>query len=112
MPTVSNKSKLSPKDMFRVIVKDGSQKGVHTLIWQDSFNALYQDDKDIMSYFSMKIAFDMTLEEFSRFVSANDVSSMSENNAIYYNRARDNQKFRPYQAPDEEWLKGISEKLK
>lgn len=37
---------------------------------------------------------------------------MSENNAIYYNRARDNQKFRPYQAPDEDWLKEISERLK
>lgn len=112
MPAASSKSKLSLKDMFRIIVKDGAQKGVHTLIWQDSFNALYQDDKDIMSYFSMKIAFDMSPEEFSRFVSANDVSLMSENNAIYYNRARDNQKFRPYQAPDEEWLKSISEKLK
>ena len=112
MPTTTNRAKLSLKDMFRIIVKNGAQKGVHTLIWQDSFNALYQDDKDIMSYFSMKIAFDMSPEEYSRFVSANDVSLMSENNAIYYNRARDNQKFRPYQSPDEDWLKNISDKLK
>lgn len=112
MPSGANQPKLSPKEMFRIIVKDGAQKGVHTLLWQDSFNALYQDDKDMMSYFSMKVAFDMSPEEYSRFVSANDVSLMSENNAIYYNRARDNQKFRPYQAPDEEWLKTISEKLK
>ncbi|MEQ3155544.1 FtsK/SpoIIIE domain-containing protein [Agathobacter rectalis] len=112
MPSGTNQPKLSPKEMFRIIVKDGAQKGVHTLLWQDSFNALYQDDKDMMSYFSMKVAFDMSPEEYSRFVSANDVSLMSENNAIYYNRARDNQKFRPYQAPDEEWLKTISEKLK
>lgn len=95
-PTVGNRTKLSFKEMFRVIVKDGAPKGVHTIIWQDSFNALYQDDKDITSYFSMKIAFNMTPEEYSRFVSANDVGLMSENNAIYYNRARDNQKFRPY----------------
>jgi len=112
MSTSSNKPKSAPKDMFHAIVKDGPQKGIHTLLWQDSFNALYQDDKDIMSYFSMKIAFDMSPEEFSRFVSANDVSMMSENNAIYYNRARDNQNFRPYQSPDEDWLKGICEKLK
>ena len=112
MPSSSSSSRLSLKEMFRTIVKDGAQKGVHTLIWQDSFNALYQDDKDIMSYFSMKIAFDMSPEEYSRFVSANDVSLMSENNAIYYNRARDNQKFRPYQSPDEDWLKNISDKLK
>lgn len=112
MPSSSSNSRLSLKEMFRTIVKDGAQKGIHTIIWQDSFNALYQDDKDIMSYFSMKIAFDMSPEDYSRFVSANDVSLMSENNAIYYNRARDNQKFRPYQSPDEDWLKNISDKLK
>lgn len=112
MPNGANHPKLSPKEMFRIIVKDGAQKGVHAIIWQDSFNALYQDDKDIISYFSMKIAFDMSPEEYSRFVGANNVSLMSENNAIYYNRARDNQKFRPYQSPDEDWLKNISNKLK
>lgn len=111
MPSGVNHQKLSPKDMFRMIVKDGAQKGIHTILWQDSFNVLYQDDKDMMSYFSMKVAFDMSPEEYSRFVSANDISLMSENNAIYYNRARDNQKFRPYQAPDEEWLKGICDIL-
>ena len=98
--------------MFRQIVKSGAQAGIHTVIWQDSFAPLYQDDKDMMSFFNMKVAFDMSPEDFSRFVSANDVSLMSENNAIYYNRARDNQKFRPYQAPDEDWLKEISERLK
>lgn len=112
MPSANNHPKLSPKEMFRQIVKSGAQEGIHTVIWQDSFAPLYQDDKDMMSFFNMKVAFDMSPEDFSRFVSANDVSLMSENNAIYYNRARDNQKFRPYQAPDEDWLKEISERLK
>ena len=114
MPTSTVSPRLSMKEMFRTIVQNGAQKGVHTIMWHDSFNAFYQnqDDKDIMSCFSMKIAFDMSAEEYSRFVSANDVSLMSENNAIYYNRARDNQKFRPYQSPDEDWLKNISDKLK
>lgn len=112
MPSTASGSRLSPKEMFRTIVKDGAQKGVHTILWQDSFQSLYQDDKDMMSYFALKVAFDMTPEEYSRFVGANDTALMSDNNAIYYNRARDNQKFRPYQAPDEDWLKDISEKLK
>lgn len=112
MPSANNHPKPSPKEMFRQIVKSGAQAGIHTVIWQDSFAPLYQDDKDMMSFFDMKVAFDMSPEDFSRFVSANDVSLMSENNAIYYNRARDNQKFRPYQTPDEDWLKEISERLK
>lgn len=109
----SNTVRLSPKEMFHEVVINGPQKGIHTVIWQDSFEALYQDDKDIMSYFSMKIAFDMAKnEEYSRFIGANDIGFMNENNAIYYNRACDNQKFRPYQSPDEEWLRNVAENLK
>ena len=73
---------------------------------------LERDDNNIMSYFNLKIAFDMTNEEYSRSVYANDTALMNENSAIYYNKARDNQKFRPYQEPDETWLEDISEKLK
>lgn len=112
MPGNGDQPQLSPKEMFKSIVQDGAEKGVHSVIWQDNFNALYQDDKDIMSYFTMKIAFDLTPEEYTRFVGASDTNLMSENNAIYYNRARDNQKFRPYQAPDSDWLKTVCEKLK
>lgn len=111
MPTKSNKPQLSPKEIFHLIVKDGAKRGVHAILWQDSYTALEQDDNNIMSYFNLKVAFDMSPEEFSRSVGANDISLMSENNAIYYNKARDNQKFRPYQAPDEDWLKDISAKL-
>lgn len=111
MPSSSSKPQLSPKEIFHSIVKDGAKCGVHTILWQDSYSALEQDDNNIMSYFNLKVAFDMSPEEFSRSVGANDISLMSENNAIYYNKARDNQKFRPYQAPDEDWLKDISAKL-
>ena len=111
MPSNSNKPQLSPKEIFHLIVKDGAKCGVHVILWQDSYSALEQDDNNIMSYFNLKVAFDMSPEEFSRSIGANDISLMSENNAIYYNKARDNQKFRPYQAPDEEWLKDISTKL-
>lgn len=111
MSSNSNRPQLSPKEIFHTIVKDGAKNGIHVILWQDSFSALEQDDNNIMSYFNLKVAFDMSPEEFSRSVGANDVSLMSENNAIYYNKARDNQKFRPYQAPDEEWLKDISAKL-
>ena len=111
MPSSSNKPQLSPKEIFHLIVKDGAKRGVHAILWQDSYSALEQDDNNIMSYFNLKVAFDMSPEEFSRSVGANDISLMSENNAIYYNKARDNQKFRPYQAPDEDWLNDISAKL-
>ena len=111
MPSSSSKPALSPKEIFHRLVKDGAKRGVHTILWQDSYSALEQDDNSIMSYFNLKVAFDMSPEEFSRSVGANDISMISENNAIYYNKATDNQNFRPYQAPDEDWLRDISAKL-
>lgn len=111
IPGDNNKLQHSAKEMFQFIVKNGAKRGIHVVLWQDSYSALEQDDNNIMSYFNLKIAFDMSPEEFSRSVGVNDTSLMSENNAIYYNKARDNQKFRPYQMPDEEWLKSISNKL-
>ena len=62
-------------------MKDGAKRGVHAILWQDSYSALEQDDNNIMSYFNLKVAFDMSPEEFSRSVGANDISLMSENNA-------------------------------
>ena len=111
MPTEKKKNILSPKETFKEIVQKGSQKGVHTVLWQDSFSALEMDDKDFMSFFAIKIAFDLKEDEYSRFVGENDVSLMSENNAIYYSKTSDNQKFRPYQNPDDEWLKDICKKM-
>ena len=110
-PTQSNPD-LSMKDMFNEVIKKGALKGVHTIIWQDSFDVLYQDDRDMISYFSLRVAFDMDREGFSRFVNENNINMMGENNAIYYNRSKDNQKFRPYQTPEVEFLEEICDQLK
>lgn len=111
MSESTGKPQLSPKEIFHLLVKDGAKCGIHTILWQDSYHALEQDDNNMISYFNLRTAFDMPQEEFSRFVGENDASLMSESNAIYYNRARDNQRFRPYQTPDEEWLNGLCKKL-
>lgn len=107
----SDSKAISPKNKFMKIIKDGPENGIHTFIWQDSFSALFQEDKDFVSYFAMKIGFDMSADDYSRFIGANDTSTMNENNAIYYNRTRDNQKFRPYQTPDIEWITKKTELL-
>ena len=78
----------------------------------DSAAISYADDGQITYFENAGIQIAIVSLQLTRNLNtANDVSLMSENNAIYYNRARDNQKFRPYQAPDEEWLREISAKL-
>ena len=109
--TQNTTQRLTNKTMFEGILGGGAPKGVHTVLWQDSYEAMIKEDSKLPTYFAMRLAFDMLEEEYSRFIGENNTASMSKNNAYYYNRARDNQKFRPYQTPDEDWLRGICSKL-
>ena len=111
MPNPNIQKNVSPKEMFHIIVERGSAFGIHTILWNDSFTNLYQNDGNMISYFSQRIAFDMEADEFSRFVSENNFKEISANNAIYYNRAKDNQKFRPYQTPDDDFVEMVCRKL-
>lgn len=111
--TQSSKSKTmySVKEMMINLMKLGAQKGIHTVIWQDSFDALYKENSGIIAYFSMRVAFEMSPEDYSRFIGYNESRSVGKNNAVFYSKARDNQKFKPYKLPNKNWLKKICGKL-
>lgn len=101
----------SYRDMFSDILRQGAQVGIHTIIWQDSFTALDVEDRNFASFFNLKIAFEMSEGEYSRFVGENNTELLGENNAIFYDKTKDNQKFRPYQMPNEEWVDDICRTL-
>lgn len=111
MQNTASTPEKSNYDMFKRIIESGAECGVHTIIWHDNFEAFYQNDKDFMSYFAHRIGFNMSDEEYQRFIGESSAAKMNDNNAIYYNRMMDNQRFRPYQAPDEDWLKKICKNL-
>lgn len=102
---------LSNKRMLEDLLIHGGRKGVHTILWQDSYQALSAEDNKLSLYFALRIAFDMSAEDYSRFVGENNSTLISKNNAVYYNRAKENQNFRPYQMPYDEWLRRISKNL-
>lgn len=104
---MAEKKDKSFKDMFSDILSRGPSNGIHTIIWQDSFSALDVEDRNFASFFNLKIAFAMSESEFSRFVGENNVELLGENNAIFYNKSADNQKIRPYQMPNEDWVNDI-----
>ena len=101
----------SMKEMIEVILTMGAQRGIHSVFWQDDFQSLDFADRKLITYFYQKIAFDMSKEDYSQFVGVNDISQFGENTAVYNNRIDDTRSFRPYQAPDKEWLEGICESL-
>lgn len=97
--------------MFKDIMLNGSEKGVHTIIWHNNYTMLDISERTLISYFDLRIGFNMSKEEYAQFVNETSIEEVNDNSAVYYNRIKYNQKFRPYQRPDEEWLRDICNKL-
>ncbi len=58
MPSSNSSSSFSNREMLEALLTRGAEKGVHTIIWHDSYQALNIEDNKIGSYFAMKIAFE------------------------------------------------------
>ena len=104
-------SELSVREMMDVILTNGPQSGVHTIIWQDSFRALDTMDRELIAKFYQRIAFNLSSEEFTQFIGFNASDQLGVSNAVYDNRAEDLQIFRPYQTPDSAWLEALCKKM-
>lgn len=107
----ANEEQKSTYQMFKDIMISGPERGIHSIIWHNSYTALDASERTLASYFDMRIGYSMSKDEYAQFVNENSVETLNENNAIYYNRIRYNQRFRPYQAPSEEWVRDICGKL-
>ncbi len=102
---------IAPKEMFGTLLREGAQNGIHTILWHDSYEAFSQNDNNMVSYFNLRIAFEMSDADYSRFINANNVKINEQYNAILYTKIRSNQVIRPYQAPSDSWLESICRKL-
>ena len=101
----------SMKEMMETILTEGSQHGMHVIMWQDDFKSMDDANRKLITYFYHKVAYGMSKEDFSKFVGVNDVSQLGENTAVYSSRTDDTMNFRPYQSPDKSWVAAICEKL-
>lgn len=101
---------ISASEMFLEILKNGSEKGVHTIMWQDRLSGLSENPAETVTLFNMRIAFEMSKEALFSFI-MEESETVEENSAIYFNSMYDNQKFRVYQSPHIEWVKKLCETL-
>lgn len=111
MSSQANAVSYSMKEMMETILTEGSQQGMHVIMWQDDFKSMDDANRKMITYFYHKIAYGMSKEDFSKFVGVNDISQLGENTAVYSSRTDDTMNFRPYQSPDKSWVASICEKL-
>lgn len=111
MSSQANTASYSMKEMIETILTEGSQRGVHVIMWQDDFKSMDDANRKLMTYFYHKVAYGMSKEDFSKFIGVNDISQLGENTAVYSSRTDDTMNFRPYQSPDKSWVTSICKSL-
>ena len=107
------KQSSTPYQMLEKLLKEGPEKNIHFIIWADNLKTFQAHYPNLPDMFNLRIGFTMDNDDWVQFIEEPDGSHISENNAVFSQYGKDNQKFRPYQMPipDSKWLKEICEKI-
>jgi energy-coupling factor transporter ATP-binding protein EcfA2 len=97
----------SPAKQFAEILREGSDLGIHSLIWCDTVNNLNRRlDRQSLREFDMTIVFQMSGEDSVNLIDSPAASKIGQHYALFYNEEDGRlEKFRPFALPSEEWLK-------
>lgn len=88
------------------ILKYGSEKGIHTLLWYNRYTDLRQFfDADIRDLCDMKVAFQASESDSRAIIDSDAATKLGNNRAILYDKPKSSvEKFIPYEPPTPEWL--------
>lgn len=104
---------VTPGQALPNILRDGPPLGVHTIVWCDSYNNVDRwFSRNSMREFEMRVAFQMSAGDSSSLVDSPAASRLGTNRALIYSDERGTtEKFRPYAAPEEDWLAWLKSQL-
>ena len=102
-----------PSELFPKILLEGSEFGVHTLIWCDTatnMNRIF--DRRSERQFDMRIVFQMSEDDSLGIIESPSAAKLGANRALYYSEEEATiEKFRPFSLGSEEWIKTIAKNL-
>ncbi|MBX2997699.1 MAG: hypothetical protein KF893_04250 [Caldilineaceae bacterium] len=96
----------NPSQQFALILRDGPEVGVHTLVWCDTVTNLNRTlDRRLLREFALRVAFQMSAEDSSTLLDSPAASKVGPNRAYLYSEDEGRlEKFRPYGLPALDWL--------
>lgn len=97
--------------MLQELLRNGPQKGFFTVAWHDDLALMRQKFPDILESFGHRIAFDMNDDDALNFADVVKDQSINKNNAVYFEKGKGKQKFRPYSMPIKEWVNNMFGKI-
>jgi len=105
----------SPPELFRGILRDGAEVGVHVLAWADSGAALGQVvDRKGMNEFGLRVALAMPDRDSSDLLDSSAAAKLGPYRALLMDEERPGvlEKFRPYEKPSVAWLADMGRRLR
>jgi len=104
----------SPSEQFNTILKDGSDVGIFTIAWCDTYTNLMRTlDRRTLREFEMRVVFQMSAEDSSNLVDSPLANKLGLYRALYFGEAEGRlEKFRPYGLPTKEWMTWAYERLR
>jgi hypothetical protein len=105
---------VSVSKQLGTILRDGPQVGVHTIVWCDSLNNLNRSfDRQVLREFEIRVLFQMSANDSSTLIDSPAASKLGEHRALFFSEEEGKlEKFRPYAAPDSEWLAMVRRQLR
>jgi S-DNA-T family DNA segregation ATPase FtsK/SpoIIIE len=105
--------KPNPGKQLATILREGPSLGIHTIVWCDSLNNFQRTfERAAMREFEIRILFQMSQADSANLIDSPAAGRLGPNRALLFNEEQGRlEKFRPYEVPDDEWLKITAAKL-
>jgi S-DNA-T family DNA segregation ATPase FtsK/SpoIIIE len=105
----AEKSEATPAQLFSIILRDGPEADVHTIVWCDTMTNLARTiDRRTQREFALRVAFQMGTEDSSNLIDSTAATRLGAYRALLFNEDEGRlEKFRPYASPSEDWLQSV-----
>ena len=100
-----------PDKLMQRLLREGPAYGLHVLVWCDSFNTASRwFDRSTMKDLEQRILFQMTAADSANLMDSPAAAQLGVHRAILYSEEHGQQeKFRPFSAPDGDWLREVAD---
>ena len=101
--------KVSAGKQFEEILREGPNRGIHSLIWCDGYNNVNRwFDRKALRDLEFRVLFQVSSSDSSNLIDSPIASNLGVNRAVLYDDERgEYEKFRPYGLSTDDWLRWV-----
>jgi S-DNA-T family DNA segregation ATPase FtsK/SpoIIIE len=102
-----------PDAQFSELLREGPGVGMHVLAWADTLSALERTvDRQTLREFDYRVLFQMSATDSSNLIDSPVANQLGLHRALLYSEEQGGiEKFRPYGAPNDDWLAHVRRRL-